>query len=96
MVGRCLVQLRAGARMPPQLGGWALTPLSEEQREIQAVAREFAKREIAPYSAKWDRDAFFELRALNSGAMSGWTRADDEQVVVVLGQRQALRDFVTV
>jgi alkylation response protein AidB-like acyl-CoA dehydrogenase len=39
---------------------WALTPLSEEQREIQAVAREFAEREVAPHSAKWDRDAYFE------------------------------------
>ena len=39
---------------------WALTPLSQEQREIQAVAREFAQREIAPHSARWDRDAYFE------------------------------------
>jgi alkylation response protein AidB-like acyl-CoA dehydrogenase len=39
---------------------WALTPLTEEQREIQRVAREFATREIAPHSARWDRDAFFE------------------------------------
>ena len=39
---------------------WALTPLSAEQREIQAVAREFAEREIAPYTAQWDRDAYFE------------------------------------
>ncbi len=39
---------------------WALTPLSEEQREIQAVARAFAEREIAPHSAAWDRDAYFE------------------------------------
>src|SRR3984885_13695207 len=39
---------------------WALTPLTEEQREIQRVAREFARREIAPYSAAWDRDAYFE------------------------------------
>jgi len=39
---------------------WALTPLTEEQREIQRVAREFALQEIAPYSAQWDRDAYFE------------------------------------
>ncbi len=39
---------------------WALTPLSEEQREIQAVARAFAEREVAPHSAAWDRDAHFE------------------------------------
>ena len=39
---------------------WALTPLTEDQRSIQSVAREFAATEIAPYSAQWDRDAFFE------------------------------------
>ena len=39
---------------------WALTPLTDEQREIQRVAREFAINEIAPHSAQWDRDAHFE------------------------------------
>ena len=39
---------------------WALTPLTEEQREIQRTAREFALREIAPFSAQWDRDSHFE------------------------------------
>jgi alkylation response protein AidB-like acyl-CoA dehydrogenase len=39
---------------------WALTPLTEEQREVQRVARDFATHEIAPYSAQWDRDAYFE------------------------------------
>jgi len=39
---------------------WALTALTEEQRAIQATAREFAQRELAPYSAAWDRDAHFE------------------------------------
>lgn len=39
---------------------WALTPLTEEQREIQRVAREFAEGEIAPFSAEWDREAHFE------------------------------------
>ena len=39
---------------------WALTLLTEEQREIQNVAREFALAEIAPHSAAWDRDAHFE------------------------------------
>jgi hypothetical protein len=39
---------------------WALTPLTEEQRAIQTVAREFAASEIAPHSARWDRDAYFE------------------------------------
>src|SRR3954468_13878425 len=39
---------------------WALTPLTEEQQSIQQVAREFARSEIAPHSAAWDRDAYFE------------------------------------
>jgi alkylation response protein AidB-like acyl-CoA dehydrogenase len=39
---------------------WALTPLTEEQKAIQQVAREFAAAEIAPHSAAWDRDQHFE------------------------------------
>jgi len=37
-----------------------LLPLTEEQREIQRVAREFAMSELAPHVADWDRDAHFE------------------------------------
>ncbi len=32
-----------------------LTPLSESQRAIQAVARDFAARELAPHAAAWDK-----------------------------------------
>jgi alkylation response protein AidB-like acyl-CoA dehydrogenase len=39
---------------------WALTPLTEEQRSIQKVARDFAVEEIAPFTAKWDKDSYFE------------------------------------
>jgi alkylation response protein AidB-like acyl-CoA dehydrogenase len=39
---------------------WALTPLTEEQREIQRAAREFAEREIAPHSDAWDREQHFD------------------------------------
>src|SRR3954471_1767135 len=39
---------------------WALTPLTEEQLSIQKVAKDFALQEIAPHSAAWDRDAYFE------------------------------------
>lgn len=39
---------------------WALTPLTEEQKAIQQVAREFAASEIAPFSAQWDAEAYFE------------------------------------
>src|SRR3954470_3936939 len=38
----------------------ALTPLTEEQLSIQSVARDFARTELAPHSAAWDRDAYFE------------------------------------
>ena len=38
----------------------ALTPLTEEQRAIQTVAREFAAEHIAPFSEQWDRDQYFE------------------------------------
>ena len=37
-----------------------LTPLTETQREIQRLAREFAANEIAPHAEAWDRDAYFE------------------------------------
>jgi alkylation response protein AidB-like acyl-CoA dehydrogenase len=37
-----------------------LLQLTEEQREIRRVAREFAAAEIAPYAAQWDEEAHFE------------------------------------
>lgn len=39
---------------------WSLHDLTEEQREIQSLARDFAQREIAPFAAQWDEDAYFE------------------------------------
>lgn len=39
---------------------WALIPLTEEQREIQRLAREFAQQQIAPHSETWDREATFD------------------------------------
>ncbi len=39
----------------------SLTPLTEEQREIQSLARGFAADEIAPHAAGWDRDACFPV-----------------------------------
>lgn len=32
-----------------------LTPLTENQRAIQQLARDFARRELAPYAGAWDR-----------------------------------------
>ena len=37
-----------------------LLDLTEEQREIKRMAREFAERELAPHVAEWDRDAHFD------------------------------------
>ncbi len=37
-----------------------LIHLTEEQGEIQRVAREFAETELAPHVARWDEEAFFE------------------------------------
>ncbi len=39
---------------------WALHPLTEEQTEVQKLAREFARAEILPHSAEWDEKAYFE------------------------------------
>ena len=39
---------------------WALIPLTEEQHAIQSTARDFAQSELAPHSARWDRDAYFD------------------------------------
>ena len=50
---------------------WALTPLTEEQKEVQATAREFASRELAPFAAQWDRDAHFEPSLVGKLAAAG-------------------------
>src|ERR671929_1843547 len=44
---------------------WALIPLTEEQREIQRVAREIAEQEIAPHAEAWDRDAVFDRAVID-------------------------------
>src|SRR5437868_2674092 len=33
--------------------------LSAEQKEVQALARDFARQEIDPYAAEWDREHHF-------------------------------------
>ena len=39
---------------------WALIPLTEEQREVQRMARDFARAEIAPYAEAWDREGEYD------------------------------------
>ena len=38
--------------------------LTDEQRMLREVAREFAQRELAPHAAEWDREARFPKEAL--------------------------------
>ncbi len=46
--------------MADRLSDSALFPLTEEQRQVQRLARDFAAAEITPYAAAWDRDSYFE------------------------------------
>lgn len=51
---------------------WALTPLTEDQRAVQSTARQFAKRELAPFVEEWDRDAHFEPAIIGKLAELGF------------------------
>lgn len=46
--------------MADQRNDSALFPLTEEQREVQRLARDFAAAEITPNAAAWDRDSYFD------------------------------------
>jgi alkylation response protein AidB-like acyl-CoA dehydrogenase len=37
-----------------------LTPLTEQQRAVVNLARDFAASEIAPHAARWDRESYFD------------------------------------
>ena len=39
----------------------SLTHLTETQREIQTLARDFSRTEIVPHAVKWDRDSSFPI-----------------------------------
>jgi alkylation response protein AidB-like acyl-CoA dehydrogenase len=45
--------------------------LSPEQREVQALARDFAEREIEPHAAEWDREHRFPTEVLGKLAALG-------------------------
>jgi alkylation response protein AidB-like acyl-CoA dehydrogenase len=51
---------------------WALIPLTDDQKEIQRLAREFAHSEIAPHSARWDREAVMDPSILAQLAQLGF------------------------
>ncbi len=46
--------------------------LTEEQEEIRSTAREFARAELAPHSAAWERDAAFPREALKAMGRLGF------------------------
>ena len=49
----------------------SLHELTDEQREIRALARRFADEEIAPRASAWDREHRFPTRGLRALASSG-------------------------
>jgi hypothetical protein len=46
--------------------------LTEEQRAFQELARNFARDEMAPNAAAWDRDSVFPVQVLRQGAGLGF------------------------
>lgn len=53
---------------------------TEEQRAIQAIARNFAAEELAPYAKNWDEAGYFPVSTLRKAAQLGlagiYTRSD--------------------
>src|SRR5690348_11399066 len=45
--------------------------LTDDQKQVRALAREFASIELAPYAAAWDRDATFPWDAIKKMAHVG-------------------------
>jgi butyryl-CoA dehydrogenase len=45
--------------------------LTDDQKQIAALARDFARGEIAPYAAQWDRDASFPMITIKKMAEVG-------------------------
>ena len=46
---------------PPEIVAFdGVLPLTDTQREIQQLARDFAAEHVAPFAAEWDRDQHFE------------------------------------
>jgi alkylation response protein AidB-like acyl-CoA dehydrogenase len=45
--------------------------LTDDQRAIQDLAQDFAARELAPHSARWDEEKFFPVETLRAAAELG-------------------------
>ena len=61
---RCIAE--SAAQTSTQLG------LTEDQVEFQAVAQEFAKKELLPYAAEWDARKHFPVDKLRAAAQLGF------------------------
>ncbi|HUZ13518.1 MAG TPA: acyl-CoA dehydrogenase family protein [Caulobacteraceae bacterium] len=46
--------------------------LSDDQRALEAAARDFAAAELAPHSARWDEDEHFPVEVLRAAAALGF------------------------
>ena len=46
--------------------------LNEEQKAFKALAKEFAEREIKPYSAEWDEKKYFPIEVIKKAAQQGF------------------------
>src|SRR5687767_2461368 len=51
---------------------WALIPLTEQQKEIQQLARDFARSELAPHSARWDHAGAMDSDVVQKLAQLGF------------------------
>ena len=51
---------------------WALIPLTDQQKEIQQLARDFARSELAPHSARWDREGAMDADVIPKLAQLGF------------------------
>ena len=54
--------------------------LSEEQALLRDTAREFARRELTPHAAEWDREARFPKEALAELGRLGFMRSEERRV----------------
>ncbi|MEE6485317.1 hypothetical protein FKM82_014242 [Ascaphus truei] len=84
VLSRCLKRFTCRSSVAPRRGiASCIDPtvgLSEEQKEFQKVAFDFASREMAPHMALWDEKEVFPVDTMRKAAQLGfggiYTRAD--------------------
>jgi alkylation response protein AidB-like acyl-CoA dehydrogenase len=69
--------------------------LTEEQRSIAELARQFADKELAPHAAEWDEVKYFPVEALRAAAALGFAGIyiDEEHGGTGLGRMEAALIF---